>query len=288
MPVARHPAVEVGIQRRKDAKAKVIVQLVKAKPYQKCSYKPDHKGWLGPVKTAPSRWAKARGAVIAFGLKGSRSRPTIDVASLVKATKKKHTTFSGRAGKRETPDTMTTHNPDLVPWENPEVLLREPPHIRKPFCRAVDDTGEGVVWKTPAPSRHLSERSKQFSFDRPKPGERGSLVEAVGTHQAQYMKKILADKEREFLMLQRQLNKCNSDNVKLIQELEGFKGKNYSALSKENNILRANNSRLLKENIVLHGHVKKDGNSVLQNLSRKNALDAKHGRQPQNSKSQDH
>ncbi|XP_033728680.1 uncharacterized protein LOC117317835 [Pecten maximus] len=180
-------------------------------------------------------------------------------------------------------DTMTSHG-DIVPREIPEVLLREPPLIKKPFCRSSDDSGEGVVWTTPAPCRHLADRSKEFTFDRPNPSKPGKLTSAVGSHQAEYMKKLLAEKDREFQMLQRQLMKCNNDNVRLIQELDGFKGKNYELLSKENITLRANNSRLLKENVILRGHVRKDGNSILQNMSRKEIIDAKYARGVQNAK----
>ncbi|OWF50507.1 uncharacterized protein LOC110450316 [Mizuhopecten yessoensis] len=282
MPVYRRSATEVGLQRRKDAKAKVIVQFIRSKPVHKCSYKPDHRGWLGPVKTTPSKWAKARGAVIAFGLKAGNYRPTIDVASLVKATNRRHIACSGQTGIRHTADTMTSHG-DVVPVENPQVLLREPPRIKKPF-RSTEDSGEGAVWKTPAPCRHLEDRSKVFLFDRPIPTEPEKLVSAVGSHQAEYMKKVLAEKEREFQLLQRQLIRCNDDNVKLIQELDGFKGKNYADMSRENTILRANNSRLLKENVVLRGNVRKDGNTVLQNLSRKEILDAKYAHRVQSVK----
>ncbi|KAK3082804.1 hypothetical protein FSP39_005756 [Pinctada imbricata] len=66
-------------------------------------------------------------------------------------------------------------------------------------------------------------------------------------------------------MLRNQLMKANTENVKLINELEGYRGKNYDETYNENLTLKDNLSRVIRENIMLRGRIRQDGNSKLQN-----------------------
>lgn len=63
--------------------------------------------------------------------------------------------------------------------------------------------------------------SEQFNFHRPKAPDRETLSAAFMSHQAQYMKKVLAEKEKEMKLLQGQLNKFNAETFRLLKELEG-------------------------------------------------------------------
>ncbi|CAG2231322.1 unnamed protein product [Mytilus edulis] len=149
------------------------------------------------------------------------------------------------------------------------VTLRNPSHISRPF-----DTTKpgGAVWTSPKPIGSAKERSKYFSFDRPKTSDRTRLSSAVSSHQAQYLKKILQEKEKELQMMQRLLSKSTEENSKLSKELEGYQGKNYDEIYVENLKLKESISRVSKENVILRGQLQQDRNPAVQRMLEKEKL----------------
>ncbi|XP_071150159.1 uncharacterized protein [Mytilus edulis] len=234
--------------------AKFLIDQVKSKPVlHKVTYDSRAKGWVGPQKETHSKWVKARGAVMFLGIRNA-TRPRIDVASLVRATKNR-TSFSK----------MTDVDQD----DSIQVTLRNPSHISRPF-----DTTKpgGAVWTSPKPIGSAKERSKYFSFDRPKTSDRTRLSSAVSSHQAQYLKKILQEKEKELQMMQRLLSKSTEENSKLSKELEGYQGKNYDEIYVENLKLKESISRVSKENVILRGQLQQDRNPAVQRMLEKEKL----------------
>ena len=60
-----------------------------------------------------------------------------------------------------------------------------------------------------------------FAFERPKTADHEKLSSAVSSHQAVFLKKVIEEKDAEIKTLQAQLMKANTENVKLIHELDG-------------------------------------------------------------------
>ncbi|XP_052079157.1 uncharacterized protein LOC127717519 isoform X1 [Mytilus californianus] len=232
-----------------------LIDQVKIKPaLHKVTYDSRARGWIGPQKETHSKWVKARGAVMFLGIRNATTRPRIDVASLVRATKNKMS-FSK----------MTYVDKD----DSIQVTLRNPSFISRPF----DTTkSEGAVWTSPKPIGSAKERSKYFSFDRPKTSDRTRLSSAVSSHQAQYLKKILQEKEKELQMMQKLLSKSTDENSKLSKELEGYQGKNYDEIYLENLKLKESISRVSKENVILRGQLQQERNPAVQRMLKKENL----------------
>ncbi|XP_053374150.1 uncharacterized protein LOC128546816 [Mercenaria mercenaria] len=143
--------------------------------------------------------------------------------------------------------------------------LTEPTLLLKPFVRDTDEPNDGT-WTCPVPIRASAERTKQFNWERPK-AERKALVESASKYQAIYLQKLLKEKDKEMKLITNQLIKSNKENVALLKELEGYRGKNYDELYKENITLKEQIARACRENVLLAGQLKKDNNRTLQKLN---------------------
>ncbi|XP_048776720.2 uncharacterized protein LOC125680936 [Ostrea edulis] len=254
-----------SLNRPKSTKSKkeVLYELQKKVPLHKCSFDRQKRSWLGPVKpqqTLPSRWAKAKGAVFFLGMRPA-SRRTIDVDNLVKATKLLRSSMN------------TSCKDDLCEKdENSEVdAILDKPVISKPF-----KTSNDTIWTCPRTLRPVSERCKEFIFEKSKANTDEKQVSAASNLQSMYLKKILDEKEKEVKSLQNQLHKANAENVKLIQELEGYRGKNYDEMYKENMTNKEHLNRVCRENILLHGQLRKQENRRLQKLAGDREIVTKH------------
>lgn len=235
-----------------------IIHILFLQSLYRCSFDPKKKGWLGPVKSddTTSKWSKARGAVAFLGLQRKQKRDQIDVASLVRATIRRHTLHILDPGTRH------------MDYDNElEEALIAPPVIPKPFVK-MEKMNQGI-WKSPNPLRRTTDISEQFNFHRPKAPDRETLSTAFMSHQAQYMKKVLAEKEKEMKLLQSQLNKFNAETYRLLKELEGYRGKNYDEIFEENEVLKGNIARVSKENTLLHGQLKQRNNRMLNKIAKK-------------------
>nr|XP_022328208.1 uncharacterized protein LOC111127357 [Crassostrea virginica]XP_022328209.1 uncharacterized protein LOC111127357 [Crassostrea virginica] len=248
-----------SLNRPKSTKSKkeVMYELQKKVPLHKCTFDRQRRSWVGPIKpqqALPSRWAKAKGAVLFLGMKPT-SRRSIDVDSLVKATKLLRSS-------------MATNGKDTDPQneEDIEATILNKPVIAKPF----KTTGE-TIWTCPTALKPVSERCKDFSFEKTKVNPDEKQHSAATNLQAVYLKKLLEEKEKEVKSLQNQLHKANNENVKLILELDGYRGKNYDEMLKENMTNKEYLQRVSRENIMLRGLIRKQGNRVLNRLGEKEA-----------------
>lgn len=232
-----------------------MYELNKKVPLHKCTFDRQKRSWLGPVKpqqALPSRWAKAKGAVFFLGMKPA-SRRSIDVDSLVKATKLLRSSMNTTAGETISEDD-----------ESVEAAILHKPVISKPF-----KTSSETIWSCPRSLKPVNERCKDFAFEKTKANPSDKQHSAATNLQAVYLKKLLEEKEKEIKSLQNQLHKANNENVKLIQELEGYRGKNYDEMYKENMTNKDYLNRVCRENILLRGQIRKQGNRVLQRLGEK-------------------
>ncbi|XP_062610855.1 uncharacterized protein LOC134272670, partial [Saccostrea cucullata] len=146
--------------------------------------------------------------------------------------------------------------------------------ISKPF-----KSSSKTIWTCPNALKPVSERCKDFTFEKTKANQGEKQVSAATNLQAVYLKKLLDEKEKEIKSLQNQLHKANNENVKLIQELEGYRGKNYDEMYKENLTNKDHLNRVCRENILLHGLIRKQGNRRLQRPEVKEA-EEKHNTEP--------
>ncbi|XP_011423635.2 uncharacterized protein [Magallana gigas] len=246
-----------SLSRPKSTKTKkeIMYELNKKVPLHKCTFDRQKRSWLGPVKpqqALPSRWAKAKGAVFFLGMKPA-SRRSIDVDSLVKATKLLRSSMNTTAGETICEDD-----------ESVEAAILHKPVISKPF-----KTSSETIWSCPRSLKPVNERCKDFAFEKTKANPSDKQHSAATNLQAVYLKKLLEEKEKEIKSLQNQLHKANNENVKLIQELEGYRGKNYDEMYKENMTNKDYLNRVCRENILLRGQIRKQGNRVLQRLGEK-------------------
>ncbi|XP_060604355.1 uncharacterized protein LOC132757167 [Ruditapes philippinarum] len=236
-------------------------QKKKPPPHYKFHYDSEVKGWRESQKvTASHRWTKAKDAVrVGNYFIGIRKKPdtflNIDVKKLVNATKINRTAQSAR----------TMPDPDLTDDTEQEQLertLTEPTLLLKPFEKNKEEPNDGV-WICPVSIRASAERIKRFNWERPKT-ERKVLVESASKYQAIYLQKLLKEKDKEMKLITNQLIKSNKENVALLKELEGYRGKNYDELYAENITLKDQISRACRENALLAGQVRKENNKTLQ------------------------
>lgn len=148
--------------------------------------------------------------------------------------------------------------------ESVEAAILDKPVISKPF-----KTTSETIWTCPRSLKPVNERCKDFAFEKTKANPSDKQHSAATNLQAVYLKKLLEEKEKEIKSLQNQLHKANNENVKLIQELEGYRGKNYDEMYKENMTNKDYLNRVCRENILLRGQIRKQGNRVLHRLEEK-------------------
>ncbi|XP_062602606.1 uncharacterized protein LOC134264327 [Saccostrea cucullata] len=158
--------------------------------------------------------------------------------------------------------------------EDSVAAILDKPVISKPF-----KSSSKTIWTCPNALKPVSERCKDFTFEKTKANQGEKQVSAATNLQAVYLKKLLDEKEKEIKSLQNQLHKANNENVKLIQELEGYRGKNYDEMYKENLTNKDHLNRVCRENILLHGLIRKQGNRRLQRPEVKEA-EEKHNTEP--------
>lgn len=242
-------------------------QRKKPPPSYRFHYDSTLKGWKEiPKETASARWNKAKGAVRVGGyFIGLRKKPNtvlnIDVKSLVRATAQNRSLESAR---------KMNEDPEI---ESLQRTLTDPGIYPKPFVRGTDQKYDGV-WTYPVDKRPSEECNKAFEWERPKT-DRKNLVESASKYQAQYLQKLLKEKDKEIKLISYQLVKINKENVSLLKELDGFRGRNYDELYKENVVLKEQVARISRENNVLVGQVKKDNNLILKKWASRDSADMK-------------
>ncbi|KAK3603175.1 hypothetical protein CHS0354_043008 [Potamilus streckersoni] len=217
-------------------------------------YDPAIKGWRAPTKDAPiSKWAKAKGAMKLITIKKKSTVLNIDVKSLVSATARQR---------------IMAHQQRKIDFQNTESseieLLKHPSVITKPFVRQ-DDRKQDAVWMNPPSIRNTKENChKLFNFERPKTAVSDKPRASTSIYQIQFLRKRLEETEQELKLVTQQLVRVNAVNCQLLKELEGYRGKNYDDIYNENITLKQQVARITKENVLLQGYKRQEGNKRLQ------------------------
>ncbi|KAL3832298.1 hypothetical protein ACJMK2_023952 [Sinanodonta woodiana] len=216
-------------------------------------YDPAIKGWRAPTKDAPiSKWAKAKGAMKLITIKKKSTVLDIDVKSLVSATARQRI----MAHQQRKIDFQCTEGSEIE-------ILKHPSVITKPFVRQ-DQRKQDAVWMTPPSVRNTKENcQKVFKFERPKTADSETLRASTSIYQIQFLRKRLEETERELKLVTQQLVRTNAVNCQLLKELEGYSGKNYDEIYNENLTLKQQVVRITKENILLQGYKRQEGNRRL-------------------------
>ncbi|KAL4222811.1 hypothetical protein ACF0H5_018851 [Mactra antiquata] len=240
---------------------KGVHHFVKPPQHYRFHYDNEVHGWRESVKpNATTRWNKARGAVrVGNYFIGIKKKPNtylnIDVKKLVQATNHTRQIQTARKMAQEKDESETG---------TLERALTEPTLLTQPFMQG-NKSLDGV-WTCPVTSVRTEDRAKHFDWDKPKT-ERKTLVESASKYQAIYLQKQLKEKDKEMKLIINQLLKSNKENVALLKELEGYRGKNYDELYQENLTLKEQVGRACRENVMLAGRLQQGHNRSLQRLN---------------------
>ncbi|CAH1788264.1 unnamed protein product [Owenia fusiformis] len=160
-----------------------------------------------------------------------------------------------------------------------EDVVNEVPVVTRPFSgnkKDVDESGSLKYASWRCPGVYKPERVKDFEFEKPEP-QFSSASFTSPAQQVLRLGKVIEQKEKDIDYLRDALFKSQRENYKLCKQIEGYSGKDYDSLKKENLILKEQLTRVMRENARLHGEKYKDTNHIFHKLKIEEKLEEQYG-----------